>query len=993
MDGIAVAEFRVARPADASAMPRRAKMFAALSGLPAQQRNALARAVTAYCRDAVQQNLEANVRFALSRIEQNDWIECSISLPGGPDSEPIAVANQGETIEAVDGVDWFESQNWPHSGGSVVLRQAADPAFVRPGKPERDLWRRILSQRSMEDALLMIRQQGHLAESCDHRGMLVSDEFGTEDSHAETRSILSLVARGTDNFVAILDGDGGIIWINDAFTRMTGYQQNEVEYKRLDELLTGPESSATLLNDLGDAIRHGYAWSEEIQLQGRDGHLFWAHFTTTPVQDEKGARTRWIVIGTDVTRQRSIVQQLAEAKESAEEASRLKSEFLANMSHEIRTPLNAVIGMTDLCLGTELSRAQRDYLTTVKLSAESLLDLLNDVLDLSKIESGRLAIDLTEFNLGKLIRDVFRALAVRAHVKGLELLVHMPLDVPQWVSGDPVRLRQVLVNLVGNAIKFTNHGEVALEVQPQWSSNGEVSLHFTVSDTGVGIPKEKLEQIFEAFEQADASITREFGGSGLGLAISSKLLELMGGRIWVNSELGQGSRFHFSLRFPIVEQTPIASPGEFADRLQGLRVLAVDDHSTNRQILEELLESWHMKPTLASSGPEALEILEASRANGDSFDLVLLDGMMPGMDGFEVAERITSEFSVGTIMMLSSVDRPESSARCQQLGIQRYLTKPISPSTLLEQILAALGLIETCREEMQVTRTVDRFQQLQPSRRKLRVLVADDHDPNRVVALRILQERGHECEAAVNGDEAVRMARQTRYDAILMDIQMPVCDGYQATAQLRQLDEENKTHTPIIALTAHAMLGDREKCLAAGMDGYLPKPLDALELIRTVEHLTQEPAESLTHHAQSDPPNSLAPSQRNGHHSKAALGQMDFSRALQRMAGDLDLLRGQMESFLEDAPRLVDELATALRAGRRDELIRAAHRLRSLLAAFDRDSAAESAQYVETTAEAGGSLQPLCGHENGLRAEVETVSNGIHQFLEQHVGSQQAPHG
>ncbi len=633
------------------------------------------------------------------------------------------------------------------------------------------------------------------------------------------------------------DREGRYLRINRALARSFGLADPAEALGKTDFDFFGPEYAQEARRDEIRVMDTGQPIvDKEERVVWLDGRARWMSTTKLPLFDEHGATVGTFGISRDVTERKKAAEALRAAKEAAESASQAKSTFLANMSHEIRNPLNAIVNMARLLLDSPVTKEQRDYLLAIKESGETLEALINDILDFSKIEAGRLTLEQEPFDLHETVQDTMRWLAIRAHQKGLEIACNLRPGVPVGVIGDNTRLRQILVNLVSNAIKFTEQGEVELTVDTESFVNGDVVLHFKVRDTGIGIPEDKVNKIFEAFEQAETSRRRRYGGTGLGLAISRRLVEAMGGQIWVESIPGVGSTFHFTVRLGVVPTSPEQPQLVAPPLLHGLRVLVVDDNHTNRRILGEILEGWHLVPILAESVDQALEILTEAENAGNPIPLVITDVQMPGRDGFDLVRTIKEDKRLGStvIMMLSSGDRPDDLRRVENFGVAAYLLKPIKHSELLDAITLALGL-QTAKDLREPT---DIFRRT--PRRPLRILLVEDSIINQKLAVGMLQKWGHEVVVAANGREALKLYQTQPFDLILMDVQMPEMDGFETTEAIRALERRTGRHVPILAMTAHALKGDRERCLRAGMDDYVGKPIRPEVLFEKIEALTAE---------------------------------------------------------------------------------------------------------------------------------------------------------
>ena len=661
----------------------------------------------------------------------------------------------------------------------------------------------------------------------------ITDRKKVEAALRESEQRFRAIFEGAPTGIAIMEIGSGKLAANRTYQQMLGCTEEEMQSASILDRLTHPADRQP-----GGLWYQGMLDGECTQLKAekryllRDGKVVWVNIELTLLQDAAGKPKFILGTAVDITQRKTTEIELKRAKEAAETASEAKNTFLATMSHEIRTPMNGILGMTELVLDTDLTTEQREHLGLVRLSAESLLGIINDVLDFSKIEAGMFEIETIPFGLRESLGETMRSLSVRAHQKGLELIYDVQPDVPEALVGDPGRIRQILINLVGNAIKFSERGEVFVQVREDVHEDGFTRLHFTVQDTGVGIPKDKLSKIFEPFSQADGSMARKYGGTGLGLTICTKLVNLMGGKIWVESEYGRGSTFHFTLQLAVQDAPAHADPVE-AQKLRGLPALIVDDNLTNRKVLAGMLAHWGMKPTAVEGGKSALEALRAADETGHPFSLVLLDGQMPEMDGFSLSERIKkdSQPAGATIMMLTSSGQLGDAARCREAGISAYLVKPIRQAELLEALCGALNLSKQEKAPL-VTRHT-----LREMRNRARVLLAEDNAVNQTFALRLLERRGYAVSVAANGREALTALEREHFDLVLMDVQMPELDGFGATAAIRESERTAGGHIPIVAMTAHALEGDEARCLAAGMDAYISKPIRTSEMFATIERL------------------------------------------------------------------------------------------------------------------------------------------------------------
>jgi two-component system sensor histidine kinase/response regulator len=694
------------------------------------------------------------------------------------------------------------------------------------------------TKRSNDEIGVLVDQFNGMLDRLQQRDISLQQAHdGLENRVAERTAYLNALIENSPLGIVVLDSERLVKLCNPAFEILFQYTCPEVVGKAIDELIADGDSE---IQEIHRRTLDGEVINTITRRQRKDRSIVDVELHTVRlVVNRKVEGTLYIY--QDISVRKRAEEEMQRAKEAAETSNRAKSEFLANMSHEIRTPMNGIIGMTDLTLETELTQEQVEYLGMVKSSAGSLLSLLNDILDFSKIEAGQLNFETIGFDLRVHLDGAMKALGLRADQKGLELACHILPDVPEALLGDPTRLRQVLVNLVGNAIKFTSKGEVVVRVETEAETGVEAVLHFSVTDTGIGIPAESQAAIFDAFTQADNSMTRKYGGTGLGLTICSRLVGMMGGRIWVDSEVGRGSSFHFTSRFALPKAVPAQAPIVEMAMLRNLPVLVVDNNPTNRRVLQEMLIGWHTQPVLFDSGQAALTALEEAKTSGRSFPLIILDCQMPDMDGFTVAERIKHDpkLAGSAIIMMTSAGLRGDAARCRELRVQAYLSKPIGRSDLLDAIKK---VFRPQGSEQHDDRLVTRHT-LDEDRRHLRILLAEDNAVNQLLTVRLLEKRGHTVVVAETGKAALSAMEKQIFDLVLMDVQMPEMDGLKATIAIREGERISGNHIPIIAMTAHAMASDKESCLEAGMDGYLSKPLKAQDLFAAIENAVATPVE------------------------------------------------------------------------------------------------------------------------------------------------------
>ncbi len=801
---------------------------------------------------------------------------------------------------------------------------------------------------------------------------------GMAESEAKIRAILE-----TASSAIITINDKGIIQsVNPATESQFGHSSDYLIGKNIKILMPEPYHN----NHDGYIGRYIVSGEKrvigkwvEIKALKKDGTVFPVEINVAEVW--VGKSRHFTALMHDITESKRIEEELQGAKNDAVAASKAKSDFLASMSHEIRTPMNAIIGMADLLGDTNLSHDQKEYVDIFRNAGENLLRLINDILDISKIEAGHLELENTDFNLSELIETTSEVMAMRAHGKGLELNYTFKEDVPIHLVGDPNRLRQIFVNLIGNSIKFTEKGEIVLGIEIDETSNGNPVLRFSVADTGIGVADEKKNKIFENFKQADSSTTRKYGGTGLGLSITKELVEKMGGRIWIEDNNDKGCVFYFTARFMRQERRERRKKQrQPLPEIKGLNVLVVDDNSTNLLVMREILKKWDINVTEAMDGISALTELVLSKKSGVQFDLILLDCRMPGMGGFEVAEKIKQDPDLAgvAVMMMTADDRSGNIEKAKSLDISRYIVKPVKRSVLYNTIITALADKMPSLADEQTDDEEDRdaaeSAEETEKQRALHILLAEDDVVNQKLAVKTLELKGHSVEIANNGKEAVKMAFAGNFDLILMDGNMPVMDGFDATVAIREKEKAKGGHIPIIALTALAFKEDKQKCIDAGMDGYVTKPIRRKELLKALKEIVPS-AEPVQQKREVETTQT-----KDAGRSDEVI--FDEAEALDRAADDKEFLKEIIEVFLDETPIHMAEIKQAVDGKDGEALRKSAHKLAGSLSGFAAKAAMETASQVEAMGKAGKVDEAESAFEV-LNKDMEKLIDTLTQYLKE----------
>jgi PAS domain S-box-containing protein len=786
----------------------------------------------------------------------------------------------------------------------------------------------------------LVQQVGHVWQRC----------LAEENLKKLSRAIESSPAS-----VVITDTNGTIEYVNSKFAEVTGYSQEEAIGENSQVLIAGDQPMA-FYKDLWDTILSGKVWRGEFRNKKKSGETYWESASISPISNAGGEITHFVAVKEDITVRKRMEQSILNAKEAAEDATQAKSDFLANMSHEIRTPMNAVIGMSHLALKTELTPKQKDYLNKIQSSANSLLGIINDILDFSKIEAGKLDMESVEFNLDDVLDNLANLVMVKAQEKeNLEVLFATAREVPRFLLGDPLRLGQVLINLANNAVKFTDSGEIVVSTELLKQDEAGLALKFSVRDTGIGLTEAQIGKLFQSFSQADTSTTRKFGGTGLGLTISKRLVNMMGGEIWVESKPGQGTNFSFTAKFGLGKKKAKKRLVPSSD-MRGMKVLVVDDSATSRNILRDILESFSFEVTLAASGEEGLEDIQKADAD-QPYELVIMDWKMPGLDGIEAARRIKNHQALSklpAIIMVTAYGREEIMQQAEQIGLEGFLIKPVSPSVLFDTTMQALGegITKTSRisERNEESKDLKDIQGAQ-------ILLVEDNEINQQVAKEILAGGGLNVTVANDGQEAVNAVKDSYYDAILMDIQMPVMDGYAAARKIREWEEKLKAQgsklkgkdsedlsafsfqpsaraerVPIIAMTAHAMAGDEKKSIKAGMNDHITKPIDPDKLFATLQNwikpVSQRAAVQIPPVLDAPPdPDQMVLGEDE---LPESLPEFNLAAGLSRLMGNKRLYRKLLLDFGANYGGVADEIRESLAIGDFEQAHSLVHNLKGL---------------------------------------------------------------
>jgi len=767
-----------------------------------------------------------------------------------------------------------------------------------------------------------------------------------------------------------VDINGNYSYFNDSMCDLLGYSRVEMTGMNHRAYLDD-KNSEKLVNAINQVYRtRDSVKALDFTFKRRDGSPRYAESSITLITDDRGEPTGFGGFLRDVTERRQ-AQALAQAKMAAETANREKSRFLANMSHEIRTPLNSIIGLIELMLETDLRPDQREDLDVVISSAYALLSLINNLLDFSKIEADKFELESAPFDLRDFMKDTLRMMGMRTQTKGLELAYRVAADVPDRLVGDPGRLRQILLNLIENAVKFTEEGEVVVNVATRQSSGSQADLRFSVEDTGIGIPREKQKDVFSAFKQVDAKTTNQYGGTGLGLAVSSQLVRLMGGELTVSSEPGQGSRFEFEAAFKRLKEEPLRPDEAGGDDLQGIRILVVDDNATTRRLTKEMLDSWRIKTQFASNAEEARQIL-----SGDGHvDLVLIDSDMPGSDGFSLARWIRDQqIKDLRVVMMLTFPHLKRKAEFGELGVKGSIIKPLNSPELHNLLLVAFDKKKIDTKKTRPQKGPDA--KSKAAGRSLKILVAEDTPFNQTFILRLLEKNGFHPILVENGRQALEAFNPDTFDVILMDVQMPEMDGFEATRQIRKREAGSGTHRhmPIIAMTAYATEGDRERCLEAGMDDYVSKPISASKLFKAIEALVPPAAEEEASKSAGTP----------------AAGKKSVSLnadgLIRSFENDQELFQELVEIFLNDSPQMLNILRDSLKSTDAKTFKRTAHSLKGMLRNFQAESAAETAFELEQIGEQG-KLDGADQIVDSLAAQLDDVARNLKEVVKKISGS------